>query len=264
MAAFTEKVVWITGASSGIGEALSYEFAKQGASLVLSARREAELQRVKNNCPASAGEILVLPLDLSQPATFTAAFEQVIQALGQVDVLVNNAGFSQRSLTRDTSTEVDRKVMEVDFFGQTALSKTVLPSMLKRGSGHFVVMSSLTGKFGFPYRSAYAAAKHALQGFFETLYLEESRNGIKVTIVNPGGIKTAISENAVTADGGRHGVMDPLQAEGMSAERCAKLIVGAVKAGKFELVVGNTKEKMSVFLKKIFPPLFHKIVRLKP
>lgn len=262
MASFSDQVIWITGASSGIGEAMAYEFASQGASLVLSARRVAELERVKGNCPTGT-EVMVLPLDLTQTETFPAAFQAVIEKMGKVDILVNNAGFSQRGLTRETVLEVDRKVLEVDFFGQVALTKTVLPAMVAQGSGHFVVMSSLTGKFGFPYRSAYAAAKHALQGFFETLYLEESRNGIQVTIVNPGGIKTDISLSAITADGGAHGEMDPLQAKGMTAEACAKLIVGAVRKGKFEIVIGNFKEKMAVWLKRLVPGVFHRIARLK-
>lgn len=261
MASFSDQVVWITGASSGIGEAMAYEFANQGASLVLSARRVVELERVKGNCPTGT-EVMVLPLDLTQAETFPAAFQSVVDKMGKVDILVNNAGFSQRGLTRETVLEVDRKVLEVDFFGQAALTKTVLPSMIERGSGHFVVMSSLTGKFGFPYRSAYAAAKHALQGFFETLYLEESRNGIKVTIVNPGGIKTDISVNAMTADGSAHGKMDPLQAKGLSAEDCARQIVGAVRKGKFEIVIGNFKEKMAVWLKRLVPGVFRRTVRL--
>jgi len=261
MASFSDQVVWITGASSGIGEAMAYEFANQGASLVLSARRVAELERVKANCPSGTA-VMVLPLDLTQAETFPAAFQVVIEKMGKVDILVNNAGFSQRGLTRETVLEVDRKVLEVDFFGQVALTKTVLPAMVAQGSGHFVVMSSLTGKFGFPYRSAYAAAKHAPQGFFETLYLEESRNGIKVTIVNPGGIRTAISVNAMTADGGAHGKMDPLQDQGRTAEAFARQIVGAVRKGKFEIVIGNFKEKMAVWLKRLVPGIFHRIARL--
>lgn len=261
MASFSDQVVWITGASSGIGEAMAYEFASQGAALVLSARRVAELERVKGNCPTGT-EVMVLPLDLTQTETFPTAFQAVIEKMGKVDILVNNAGFSQRGLTRETVLEVDRKVLEVDFFGQVALTKTVLPSMIERGSGHFVVMSSLTGKFGFPYRSAYAAAKHALQGFFETLYLEESRNGIKVTIANPGGIQTAISLNAITADGGAHGKTDALQAQGMTAEACARRIVAAVRKGKFEITIGNFKEKMAVWLKRLVPGVFRRTVRL--
>ena len=263
MAEFANKVVWITGASSGIGEALTYEFARKGASLVLSARRVAELERVKEGCPETAGKIMVLPLDLTHIDSFGEAFQQVMEEMGKVDVLVNNAGFSQRGLTRETAFEVDRKLMEVDFFGQIALTKTVLPHMIERKSGHFVVMSSLTGKFGYPQRSAYAAAKHALQGFFETLYLEEMRNGVSVTIANPGGIRTDISKNAMTADGGTHGKMDPLQAQGMSPEKCARIIVSAVQRKKFEVVIGNAKERMAVLLKRFVPSVFHGIAKLK-
>lgn len=263
MAEFSHKVIWITGASSGIGEALAYEFARKGASLVLSARRVSELERVKAGCPETAGKILVLPLDMTHIDTFGAVFQQVVEEMGQVDVLVNNAGFSQRGLTRETAFEVDRKLMEVDFFGQIALTKAILPHMLERKSGHFVVMSSLTGKFGYPHRSAYAAAKHALQGFFETLYLEEMRNGISVTIANPGGIRTNISKNAMTADGGTYGKMDPLQAEGMRPETCARIIVNAVQKKKFEVVIGTPREKLAVWLKRLVPSVFHGVAKLK-
>lgn len=258
--AFQGKVVWITGASSGIGEALTYQFVAEGATVIASARREAELLRVKAACGVAAERVIVQPLDLTEIDTFPAVTARLIDQLGHIDVLVNNAGFSQRALTRETDFLVDRKVMEVNFFGQVALTKAVLPYMLQQSGGHFVVMSSLTGKFGYPMRSAYAASKHALQGFFETLYLEEYAHGIRVTIANPGGIQTNISVNAITGDGGKHGKMDELQSDGLPAEVCARQIVGAVKAERFELVIGNFREKMSVRLKRLLPKLLHRII----
>ncbi len=257
----TGKIVWITGASSGIGEALVYACVNAGARVVASARRMGELERVKTACGALSDMVTVLPLDVSRPETFETAVSQVLALLGRIDILINNAGASQRSFARETGLEVDRRVMEVNYFGQIALTKAVLPSMLVQGSGHFVVMSSLTGKFGFPKRSAYAAAKHALQGFFETLYLEERAQGIRVTIVNPGGIRTAISLHALTSDGGEFGKMDPLQEQGMSPEKCAALILQAVNGQRFEVAIGNPREKMALWLKRFFPRLLHRQLR---
>lgn len=261
MAAFHNRVVWITGASSGIGEALAYEFSRQGADLVLSARREPELARVAAGCQGP-GKVMVLPFDMLQTAHFPTLTGQVLEQMGKVDVLVNNAGMSQRSLTRDTQPEVDRKLMEVNFFAQIALTKAVLPGMLAHKNGHFVVLSSLTGKFGYPYRSAYAASKHALEGFFESLFLEEQRNGIRVTIANPGGIRTAISLNAITGDGNAYGKMDELQDKGLSPEACARIIVQAAAKEKFEIGIGNGKEKLALWLKRLAPAVLRKMARL--
>ncbi len=262
MADFHNLVVWITGASSGIGEALAYEFSRLGASLVLSARREQELARVAAAC-AGSGKIVLLPFDMLEVDRFNELTEQILAQMGKVDILVNNAGMSQRSLTRDTQLEVDRKLMEVNFFAQVALTKAVLPGMLARKSGQFVVLSSLTGKFGYPYRSAYAASKHALEGFFESLFLEEQRNGIRVTIANPGGIRTAISLNAITGDGNTYGKMDELQDKGLPPEACARIIVKAAAEKRFEVGIGNGKEKMALWLKRLAPAALRKMALLK-
>lgn len=255
-----QKVVWITGASAGIGEAIAYQYAKKGFRLVISARREDALIQVKNNC-ISPKDVLVLPLDLTNSKEFNSKTQEVISHFGRIDILVNNGGISQRSLTSETSEEIDRKVMEVNYFGNIALTKAVLPQFIKQKSGHIVVVSSLTGIFGFYLRSAYAASKHALHGFYESLFLEEEKNGLKVTIVCPGFINTDISKNALVASGKSSGKMDDNQAKGMSPQECASQIVKAQQKNIREIVIG--KEKYGVMLKRFFPALFWSMLKKK-
>jgi short-subunit dehydrogenase len=261
---FSNAVIWITGASSGIGEALAFAAAGRGAKLILSARRESELLRVKERCIAQYSmretDIFVLPLDLADSASLPSKVESALQRFGAIDVIIHNGGISQRSLAKDTLLDVDRRVMEIDFFGTVALTKALLPSMLERKQGHFVVISSLVGKFGTPMRSGYSAAKHALHGFFDALRAEVWRENIKVTMVCPGFIKTNVSVNAVTGDGSKQGIMDDAQANGMSAEECAGRIVRAIESEKLEVYIGG-RETIGVYLKRFVPNLFAKILR---
>jgi dehydrogenase/reductase SDR family member 7B len=254
------QVIWITGASSGIGEALAYQFAKQGAKLILSSRREEELQRVKNACQKSENEIFILPLDLEEGEKMPYKVSQALLFFGRVDMLVNNGGISQRSMAKDTDLEVDRRIMEIDYFGTVALSKALLPHFLERKSGKFVVVTSLVGKFGTPLRSAYSAAKHALHGFFDALRAETWREGIKVLMVCPGFIKTQVSVNALTAKGVKQGTMDTAQANGMSPQACAIKIISAIEQDKEEVYIGG-REVYAVYLKRFFPAIFSKILR---
>lgn len=258
---FQDKIVWITGASSGIGEALAYAFSKEGASVVLSARRKEALARVAANCP---GPSYVFPLDLTLPAQIKETAEAVLKEVGPIDILVNNGGMSMRALTQDTSVEVDRKIMEVNYFGHIILTKAVLPSMLDRKQGHIAAISSITGKFGFPLRSAYSAAKHALHGFFETLGLELNGKGIDVSLINPGRINTEISLHALNGQGKAHGQMDQGQAAGMPAEVCAEKILQAIYKQKKEANIGG-KEILMVYFKRYLPSLFRRIAtRVSP
>lgn len=251
---FSGKVVWITGASSGIGEALAYACSKEGAKLVLSARREAELERVKQQC-TDPGSVLVLPLDLADHDSMPANIEVALSHFGGVDIMVHNAGLSQRSLVIETSVDVDRKLMEVDYLGTVALTKALLPSMIKNGGGHFVVVSSLVGKFGSPMRSGYAAAKHALHGFFDSMRAELHDDNILVTIICPGFINTNVSVNALTGDGTAQNRMDAATAQGLSAEVTAKHILKAVSNKKLEAYIGK-KEIIGVYLKRFVPNIF--------
>ncbi|HMB92311.1 MAG TPA: SDR family oxidoreductase [Rhodothermales bacterium] len=255
---FNGTTIWITGATSGIGEALAYAFAETGARLILSARREERLHAVKAAC-AHTERHRVVPLDLSETDTLATIAEKVVQE-ETIDILFNNGGISQRGRVAETDLRVDRQIMEVNFFGTVALTKAVLPSMLERGSGHIVVISSVAGKLGAPQRSAYSASKHALQGFFDVLRAEVHDAGLRVTIVCPGYIRTDISKNALTADGSRHGTMDQNQAEGMSPETCARRILRAIEKEKEEVYIGG-KEVVAIYLKRFVPNLLNRILR---
>lgn len=264
MSYFKNKVIWITGASSGIGEALAYELARKGANLILSSRKIEALEKVKGNCPAAAQpNIRILPLDLAQPSTLNLIVEAALQLFGHVDILINNGGIAQRSLAKETTVEVDRMIMEVDYFGTIALTKYLMPHFLLRKSGHVVTVSSVMGKIGTPYRSGYAAAKHALHGFFDSLRAElwrESRN-IYVTLVCPGWIRTNITLNALTGDGHLLNKMDTATDRGMPASVFARKMVRAIEQKKEEVYIGGRKEKLAVVMKRFFPQIFSRIVR---
>jgi len=254
---FANKTVWITGASSGIGEALAIAWSREGASLVLSARNVAELERVHNACEAPERH-RVVPLDLAD----TGAIEAAAKSVGPVDIVVHSGGVSQRSLVAETPLSLDRRIMEVNYFGTVALTKAVLPSMLARKSGHIVPISSVIGYVGFPTRSAYAASKHALHGFFDTLRTENAKDGIRVTIVCPGFIRTKVSENALRADGSRHAKLDAPHAKAMLPERAAPKIIDAVARGKNEVYVGGM-ELSAILMQRLLPGLAARMLRLK-
>ena len=257
---YKNKIAWVTGASSGIGEGLVQELAAGGAKIILSARREPELIRVQKEAGLTNENSLILPMDMNETSSFAEKTNIVINRFGQIDFLFHNAGISQRGLVKDTSIEVDKKVMAVNFIGAVALTKVVLPFMLNRKEGHFIVISSLVGKFGTPVRSAYAASKHALHGFFESLRAEIWKENVQVTIVCPGYIQTNISVNAVDKDGNAYGKMDTNQAKGMNTRVCAGKILNAVRTGKREVLIGG-KETIAVYLKRFFPSLLWRIVR---
>ena len=261
MSNLQNKVIWLTGASSGIGEALAYALAKENVKLILSARREDELQRVADNTRLSASEYLVLPLDLSSPDTFEAKKNEALKKFGRIDILINNGGVSQRSLAKDTTVEIDRKIMEVNYFGTIALTKALLPDFIRQKDGLLVVVTSAVGKFGSPWRSGYSASKHALHGFFDSLRAELYGDGIKVLLVCPGFIQTNVSINALTGTGAKLGSMDIATANGLTADECARQIISAIKSGKEEIVVAKFKERFAVFAKRFFPGIFSSMIR---
>lgn len=254
-----KPVIWITGASSGIGEATAKKFSKEGYRVIISARKGHELNRVKSEC-SNTSDVQVLPLDLTEIQTFDQKVAQAIGFFGQVDLMLHNGGISQRSLIRETGLAVDRKLMEVNFFGTVALTKALLPHFISNKSGQFAVITSLVGKFGSPFRSSYAASKHALHGFFDTLRAEHFQDNIAVTMICPGFIRTNVSVNAITADGSTLGQMDEAQANGMSPEDCATEIFSAITRKKEEVYIGG-KETLAVYLKRLFPSVFSKIIR---
>jgi dehydrogenase/reductase SDR family protein 7B len=261
---FKNKVAWITGASSGIGESLAYSYAKKGAYLILSGRNREALEHVQKNCLLYTDKCEVLDFDMLNFPLFNIIVEKAYSFFGRIDYLCNNAGISQRSLIIDTPLVIDRKVMELDYFAQVALTKEVIPYFQKQQSGHIVVISSVAGKYGFHYRSAYSAAKHALVGFFETLRLELKEIPIYVTLVYPGRVHTNISINAIKADGTQHGIMDEAQEKGIAADLCAEKILKGVRKKKVELLIGR-EELILVYMKRWFPALYYKFVlKVKP
>ena len=257
MNAINDKVVWITGGSSGIGEALAYELATKNCKLILSARNREALEIVKSKC--SNTEVIILPFDLVDFDNAKNHVEKAIAAFGKIDVLINNGGVSQRSLIIETDFEVDKKLIEVDYLGTVALTKALLPHFIKNKKGHFVTVTSLMGKFGSPYRSGYCGAKHALHGFFDVLRMEHQKDNINVTLVCPGFIQTNVAKNALTADGSKQNIDDTATQNGMPTSVFAKKFVESVESEKFEVYIGG-KEIMGVYLKRFFPKWLHYFV----
>jgi short-subunit dehydrogenase len=251
------KVVWITGASSGIGEALAYELAQKNCKLILSARNIEALELVKSKCATT--EVVVLPFDLADFGNAKNNAEKAVAAFGKIDILVNNGGVSQRSLIAETDFEVDKKLIEVDYLGTVAITKALLPYFIKNQSGHFVTITSLMGKFGSPYRSGYCGAKHALQGFFDVLRMEHYKDFLDVTLICPGFIQTNVAKNALTGNGSSQNKEDEATKNGMPITVFAKKFVKAVESNKFEVYIGG-KEILGVYLKRFFPKFLHYFV----
>lgn len=255
------KVIWITGATSGIGLALVRQLSQfPEIKLVLSARKLQSLEKVvaENSikCP-----YLLIPMDLEQPDNFPDLAKQVVEKFGSIDILINNAGISQRSFAKDTSLEVDRRIIATDYIGVVAHTKAVLPYFIKQKSGYFVTVSSLMGKFSAPYRTSYAGAKHALHGFFDALRLEHFYDNIQVLIICPGFVQTNISFNALNGSGELHGKIDNTTANGLTADECAAQIIRSIEKDKKEVIITKTfKEKMGVYLKFFAPGLLDKII----
>ena len=257
MIEFKGKTVWITGASSGIGKALAIKLGSLGANLVLSSRKEGQLMEVAQLCKT---EVLVLPLDLEKSSNFPEKVVKVVSKFKCIDLLINNGGISQRSRACETSIEVDRKIMEVNYFGTIALTKSILPVMQKQKSGHIATISSSSGKFGFFLRSSYSASKFAQVGFFESLRLQEEKNNIFISIVFPFLVKTNISFNAISENGIANLKNDPLIEKGISPEKCAQDIIDGIMDQKKEIFSGG-KGAWILNVKRFFPELFLKIMR---
>ena len=259
-----DKVAWITGGSSGIGEATAYELAKNGVKLILSSNQEKELAEVRQKCEEIGAKCFALPFDLTESERLPVIVNEAHSFFGRIDILFNNGGISQRSMAIDTPIEVDRKIMEIDYFGGIIITKSVLPLMVKNGGGQIIVTTSIAGKFGFPLRSAYCASKHALYGFYETLRAEMFDKNISVTFICPGRVKTNISVNAIDEKGRPYGKMDDGQNSGLPVEMAGKQIVKAIVKKKREKLIGK-KELLMVYIKKYLPWLFYKIVtKIKP
>lgn len=258
MKSLSNQTIWITGASSGVGEALCKLLSREAVNLIISARRKEELERVKSESSSTA-KIGVLTLDLADTDSLLSKSQEAIALFGQVDILINNGGISQRSMVVDTSIEVDRRLMEINYFGTIALTKAVLPHMLEKGAGHVATVTSLTGKFGTPWRSGYAASKHALHGFYDSMRAELEDQGIKVTLLALGFIRTNLSRVALKGDGSPNGSIDETHKKGMSPDQCAKRILKAIRKEKREVYIG--KESYAAYVKRFLPGLFARLIK---
>jgi short-subunit dehydrogenase len=257
---YQNKTVWVTGASSGIGEALVPDLLAHGANVIISARREAELQRVFTINGANPDRIMVLPLDLARHDTLANAAQKALDWKGSLDILINNGGISQRAFVHHTNLEVEKRLFDVNYFGTIELTRCVLPHMMTRRSGHIVVVSSVLGKMSVPLRSTYCSSKHALHGYFDALRAEVHQLGITITLACPGYIKTEVSINAFKADGSKHATLDATQAKGMLPDVFSRKMLRKVAAKREEFYIGGV-EILAVFMKRLFPWLVSRVIR---
>lgn len=253
---FKNKVVWITGASSGIGEALAYTFAKHGAKLILSARRSEELERVKASCNLQDEHVLVLPLDVADTNKAAGLAQQALDRFGKIDILVNNAGISHWTKVKDLSLDVVKKVLDINFLGGVALTQAVLPGMLEKKAGQIVVISSVLGKMAVMKQGAYVASKHALQGFYDTLRLEVAQEGVQVLLVCPGFVRTNVAKNSLNRDGVAINQDNAKIATGLDPQYVSEKILKAIVKRKDEIIIAGAPEKSAIFLRRLFPGLF--------
>jgi dehydrogenase/reductase SDR family member 7B len=255
---FKDKRVWITGASSGIGEALVYEFIKRGSIVIASSNEPTELERVKQNCGELSGNVICVPFDLSDTSNINTIVDEQMKKTRTIDYLINLGGISQRATVEETPLWIDRKIMEINYFGTIALTKAILPYMIMQKSGHVLATSSISGRFGFPLRSAYSASKQALHGFFETLHLENKKNNIRASVIIPGRVRTNISYRAIDGEGKEQGKMDPGLAKGITPEKAAITIIRGIKKNKREILVGAGELTM-LYIRKYLPFVFFRI-----
>lgn len=254
------KVILITGASSGIGKALALQLAMPGNTLFLAARRIQELQPLQLECEKKGASCYCVFLDVSSPESIYNLAEEIKQKVSVLDILINNAGISQRAQAEETDISVDRRIMEVNFFGQVGLTKSVWPLLCNSTHANIVLISSVVGTFGFPQRSAYSASKHALEGFFESWMTENKRENIHFTTVSPGRIQTNISLSALKADGTPHELMDEGQKKGIPVEICATKIIKGIKNDRRKVYVIQN-EWVLIIARKVCPPLYFWLVK---
>ena len=259
---FKDKVVWITGASSGIGAELALQLAAQKAKLILTARNEQALINVQEKCLQQTSFCKIVLADLSKQNDIDILVTKAIEQFGKIDIVFLNAGVTQRSLASETENHVYRSLMEINFFAPIAITQKLFSQFKKQGSGHFVAISSMAGLMGFPYRSGYAAAKHALKGYFETLQTENNIPRVNYTIVSPGRINTPISTSALTKDGSPHLKNDIGQLNGISVVQCVAKILKAVENNKKHIIIARGEYWLWI-IKWFSPSLFYKIAHQK-
>lgn len=262
---FEDQVVWITGASRGIGAELAKTFAAKGAQLILSAPESERpgLEQTAALCRSlnvKGGQYRLETFDLTSSEEVEQAYARIKSSGWQVGVLVHNAGITHRSMALETSLDVDRRIMAVNYFGPLQLTKLVAPDMIRRGHGSIVAVASVLGLIAAPHRSAYIAAKHALHGFFEALRTETIDRGLHVMLVYPGFVNTDISLHALTAQGGTHGKQESGQSKAMPPQRVAQAIVDGLAQRQPRLLITG-KEGWLVHLQRLAPSLVTRIVR---
>ena len=257
------KTVWITGGSSGIGAELAKQFAEEDAKVIISSHEPEELEAVRKSLEPISTDVHTVVFNLGNPDEVQAAAENVLKEFGRVDILMNNGGISTRAEAIETPIEIDRRVMEIDYFSGVILTKAMLPKMIENGYGHIGVTSTISGKFGWPLRSAYAAAKHALFGFYESIWAENRHKGIKITIFSPGRVKTNISFHALLKDGKEHGMQDPALARGITPEKCARKMIRAMKRNRKDVLIGRI-ELVMVWAHKYCKPLYYRVMNRIP
>jgi dehydrogenase/reductase SDR family protein 7 len=255
------QVVWITGASSGIGKHLAYQCAKHGCRIVLSARNVNQLEEVRKECLAfgrflKSDDIMVLPLDIVDTSSHCAATDKVLKAFGQIDILINNAGRSQRAWIADTELAVDREMIELNVIGQVSLTKSVLPHMIERRSGHVVVTSSLAGKMGIPFSGTYCLTKWAINGWFHSLAIEMASKNISVTIACPGPVFSNISDVAFVGKAGQtYGQDQSNDKNRMQTSRCAELMFIAVANKLHEVWISRHPALLMTYCTQYLPTI---------
>ena len=260
MNSFSNKTVWITGASAGIGKALSIAFSKLGANIILSARRETELIKVSKLCIGD-GWTKIVVLDMLNFQLINTEVQTILDQGINIDILINNAGVSQRSFAKSTVFEVDKSIMDLNYLSVVAMTKALLPNMIEQKEAYILATSSLVGKFGSPFRSTYSASKHALHGFFDSLRTELiiDKTNVKVMLFCPGFVNTDVSLNALTEDGSQLREMDVKTSTGVSPSYVAKKVISGIRRNKAEIYIGRS-EILYIYISRLFPGIFRYLI----
>ena len=258
MAHYSGKTVFVTGASSGIGEAMVRNLASSPCTIFIGARSTDKLESLKNELETNHVKIHAIPMDLSDSKSLVNAFNELSRRTDRLDLLINNGGISQRGLAKDTEFSVVNRIMQVNFLGTIEWTTHCMPLLLEANKAHIIAISSVVGEYGFPLRSAYAASKHALKGYFQSMQLEP--DSPSVSIVSPGRITTNISINALNSDGKKHGEMDAGQAGGVSAEKAAEKILRRAAQRKNNIFIGSG-EIVLLYISRYLPPLYRRIAK---
>ncbi len=256
---FEHKVVWIIGASSGIGAGLAKALAIHRARLIITSRDYTALKSLEE-LVENRTSCTVLPADMTDNAGLPQVVERAISIHGHIDIVIHSAGVGQRSAAVDTQLAVYHQLMAVNFFGPLTLTQYLLPHFKRQGHGHVVAISSMSGLMGFPLRSGYAASKHALKGYFETLQVEHTLDNFYVTIVSPGRIKTALSMSALTGNGAPYDKMDKGQLNGIPVSECVVKILKAISNKKKHVIIARS-ERLLYWLRILIPPAYYRIAR---